>query len=166
VVQVDNRKDTNRTQNFVYDELNRVERAWTQAATETHAWGLDFGYDPWANLLSATVTQGNPTALSQSVGTNNQLLGYSYDAAENLTADGSFTYQWDAESRIQAGAGVTYTYDGDGRRVKTQAALPNEGAVLRVFFGLWINGQMKLRRIKGYRDIERKEKAAAQKKIS
>jgi transposase-like protein len=47
------------------------------------------------------------------------------------------------------------------RRVKTQAALPNEGAVLRVFFGLWISGQMKLRRIKGYRDIERKEKAAA-----
>ncbi len=47
------------------------------------------------------------------------------------------------------------------RRVKTQAALPNEGAVLRVFFGLWISGQMKLRRIKGYRDIESKDKAAA-----
>jgi len=46
------------------------------------------------------------------------------------------------------------------RRVKTQAALPNEGAVLRVFFGLWISGQMKLRRIKGYRDIGGKEKAA------
>jgi len=47
------------------------------------------------------------------------------------------------------------------RRVKTQAALPTEGAVLRVFFGLWVSGQMKLRRIKGYRDIERKEEAAA-----
>ncbi|MGH9792864.1 MAG: IS256 family transposase [Candidatus Acidiferrales bacterium] len=47
------------------------------------------------------------------------------------------------------------------RRVKTQAALPNEGAVLRVFFGLWVSGQMKLRRIKGYRDIAGKEKAAA-----
>src|SRR5579885_297202 len=47
------------------------------------------------------------------------------------------------------------------RRVKTQAALPNEGAALRVFFGLWVCGQMKLRKIKGYRDIERKEKAAA-----
>lgn len=47
------------------------------------------------------------------------------------------------------------------RRVKTQAALPNEGAVLRVFFGLWVSGQMKLRRIKGYRDIGGKEKAAA-----
>jgi putative transposase len=47
------------------------------------------------------------------------------------------------------------------RRVKTQAALPNEGAVLRVFFGLWISGQMKLRRISGYRDIGGKEKTAA-----
>ncbi len=47
------------------------------------------------------------------------------------------------------------------RRVKTQAALPNEGAVLRVFFGLWISGQMKLRRIRGYRDIGGKEEAAA-----
>ncbi len=47
------------------------------------------------------------------------------------------------------------------RRVKTQAALPTEGAVLRVFFGLWVSGQMKLRRIKGYRDIGGKEKAAA-----
>lgn len=46
------------------------------------------------------------------------------------------------------------------RRVKTQAALPNEGAVLRVFFGLWISGQMKLHRINGYRDIGGREKAA------
>jgi putative transposase len=47
------------------------------------------------------------------------------------------------------------------RRIKTQAALPNEGAVLRVFFGLWISGQMKLRRIRGYRDLGGKEEAAA-----
>ena len=47
------------------------------------------------------------------------------------------------------------------RRIKTQAALPNEGAVLRVFFGLWISGQMKLRRIRGYRDLGGTEEAAA-----
>lgn len=47
------------------------------------------------------------------------------------------------------------------RRVKTQAALPNESAVLRVFFDLWVNGQMKLCRIKGYRDIGGKGKTAA-----
>jgi len=47
------------------------------------------------------------------------------------------------------------------RRVKTQAALPNEGAVLRVFFGLWISGQMQLHRINGDRDIGGRERAAA-----
>jgi putative transposase len=52
------------------------------------------------------------------------------------------------------------------RRVKTQAALPNEGSVLRVFFGLWVSGQMKLRRIKGYRDIGGKEQIALLKRIS
>jgi hypothetical protein len=33
--------------------------------------------------------------------------------------------------------------------------------VLRVFFGLWISGQMKLHRINGYCDIGGTEKAAA-----
>ena len=47
------------------------------------------------------------------------------------------------------------------RRIKTQTALPTEGAVLRVFFGLWISGQIKPRRIKGYRDIGAEEEAAA-----
>jgi putative transposase len=46
------------------------------------------------------------------------------------------------------------------RRVKTQAALPNEGSVLRVFFGLWVSGQIRLRRIRGYRDIGGKEKSS------
>ncbi len=46
------------------------------------------------------------------------------------------------------------------RRVKTQTSLPSEGSVLRLFFGLWVSGQMKLRRIKGYRDIGGKEKTA------
>jgi transposase-like protein len=40
------------------------------------------------------------------------------------------------------------------RRIKTQAALPNESAVLRVFFGLWVSGQMKLHRIRGARAIQ------------
>ena len=47
------------------------------------------------------------------------------------------------------------------RRVKTQAALPNEGAVLRLFFGLWVSGQIKLRRIRGYRDIGGQQEEAA-----
>ena len=47
------------------------------------------------------------------------------------------------------------------RRVKTQAALPSEDAVLRLFFGLWVSGQIKLHRIRGYRDLGGPKEAAA-----
>jgi transposase-like protein len=39
------------------------------------------------------------------------------------------------------------------RRVKTQGPLPSEGAVLRLFFGLLISGNLKLRRVRGFREI-------------
>jgi hypothetical protein len=47
------------------------------------------------------------------------------------------------------------------RRVKTQGALPNETAALHLMFGLFASGQIRLRRIKGFRDIEEEHKAAA-----
>jgi transposase-like protein len=47
------------------------------------------------------------------------------------------------------------------RRVKTQGALPGEAAVLRLLFGLLVSGQIKLRRIKGYRDLQEQREAAA-----
>ena len=49
---------------------------------------------------------------------NNQLTGFSYDAAGNTTSDGTNGYTYDGENRIVSAAGVTYTYDGDGERVK------------------------------------------------
>jgi len=47
------------------------------------------------------------------------------------------------------------------RRVKTQGALPSETAALHLMFGLFASGQIRLRRIKGFRDIEEEHKAAA-----
>jgi putative transposase len=47
------------------------------------------------------------------------------------------------------------------RRVKTQGALPSETAALRLLFGLLASGQIRLRRIKGFRDIEEKDEVAA-----
>ena len=107
-----------RTQTFTYDELNRIKIARTQATTGTYAWGLQFGYDVWGNLLSASVTQGTAPMLSVAAGTNNRLVGYSYDAAGNMLNDGSFAYAYDAENRMKTAASVSYTYDGDGRRVQ------------------------------------------------
>jgi len=119
---ITNNLTTNRSQRFTYDQLNRIQSAQTQATSGTLAWGLSFGYDIWANLLTATVTQGSAPALNLTVNTSNRITnaGFTYDAAGNLTADGSYTYQWDAESRMKSlnTTSVPYTYDGDGRRTK------------------------------------------------
>jgi transposase-like protein len=39
------------------------------------------------------------------------------------------------------------------RRVKTQGPLPSEGAVLRLFFGLLISGNLRMRRVRGFREL-------------
>ena len=118
---ITNNINTARSQSFTYDELNRVITAKTQAATGTYAWGLSFGYDTWANLLSASVTQGSAYTLSVAVTGKNQLIssdGFAYDAAGNMTADPVNSYTFNAEGELTSAAGVTYTYDGDGDRVK------------------------------------------------
>jgi RHS repeat-associated protein len=50
-----------------------------------------------------------------------RLVGYQYDAAGNLTFDGSHSYTYDAENRItkvDGGATATYVYDALGHRVR------------------------------------------------
>jgi len=50
--------------------------------------------------------------------TNNRLSGFGYDAAGNMTSNGSASYVHDAENRLIATAGYSYLYDGDGQRVE------------------------------------------------
>jgi RHS repeat-associated protein len=134
VVSVTNNLDGTRSQNFTYDQLNRLKTAQTQSTTGGNCWGLSFTYDNWANLTAAAVTQCTAPMLSIAVDTNNRVTtGFSYDLAGNsgfgspvdstgvrtpdVTADGSFTYAWNAESEMKTAAGVTYAYDGLGNRV-------------------------------------------------
>src|SRR2546421_2678709 len=57
--------------------------------------------------------------MSVAVNANNQLQGYSYDAAGNMTADNNGTsYVYDAENRISSTSGFSYVYDADGKRVQ------------------------------------------------
>jgi RHS repeat-associated protein len=125
-----NCRDGNRTQNFLYDSLNRIQQAYTTGTN----WGETFsptasapgvaptisGIDPWGNLTNRSGVTGKTTYESLSVValSNNQLSGFSYDAAGNMTQNGSAIYTYDAENRLTTTAGVTYTYDGDGQRVK------------------------------------------------
>jgi RHS repeat-associated protein len=63
---------------------------------------------------------------------SNRLFGapYQYDAAGNLTNDGSHSYTYDAEGRmiqVDGGSTASYVYDAFGRRVKkTVAGYPTE----------------------------------------
>jgi RHS repeat-associated protein len=117
---VTNNRDTSRTQTFTYDNLNRVATGQSQATSGGNCWGQSFGYDRYANLTTITVTKCSAPMLSLSINTQNRITnsGFNYDAAGNMTADGTYSYTWNGENRLSTAAGVTYTYDGDGRRVK------------------------------------------------
>ena len=60
---------------------------------------------------------------SQTVDSNNRIIGFGYDAAGNQTGiPGGNSYTYDAENHLvsvsSAGGNYTYTYDGDGDRVE------------------------------------------------
>jgi hypothetical protein len=71
---------------YTYDELNRLATAQSQAASGGDCWGQSYGYDIWANQLSATVTKCSAYMLSLTFNTKNQISnsGFGYDAAGNF----------------------------------------------------------------------------------
>jgi len=142
VIQIVNGKDGNRTQNFVYDPLNRIWQAYTGGpnwgetySPTAYAPGTAFssshaGIDAWGNLTNRSGVTGktNLEALSCAGGTNNQLnTCFTYDAAGNLIQNGSVTYTYDAENRLLATAGISYVYDGDGNRIEKCTELVSNG---------------------------------------
>jgi RHS repeat-associated protein len=116
VIQIANGKDSNRTQNFTYDSLNRIASAYTNGTN----WGENYTIDAWANLTnigSYTGKSGHETLNCAAASTNNQLTTcYQYDAAGNRNDNGNFVY--DAENRLIATSSTSYVYDGDGNRVE------------------------------------------------
>jgi RHS repeat-associated protein len=105
-----------RNQSFTYDSVNRIARGQSSG---TH-WGETFTIDAWGNLTNETGIAGKTSheGLNTSAGTNNQLSGFGYDAAGNMTSNGSASYVYDAENRLVWTSGYRYLYDGDGDRVE------------------------------------------------
>jgi YD repeat-containing protein len=90
----------NRT--YAYDSLNRIQ-SMADSATSQPCQGMSWTIDAWGNMTNQTGTKGTCYNLSASVGTNNRFQGgYLYDAAGNMTYDGSHHYTYDAENRIIA----------------------------------------------------------------
>jgi RHS repeat-associated protein len=130
------------TQNYVYDELNRLKSAQEKSGS-TEIWNQTFSYDRFGNrqfgagttlpqINSQNEASTNPTI--SSVDNRISTAGYRYDLAGNLECDplhpcGSTApfpayYEYDAENRMTTARGsssssdATYFYDGNGRRVK------------------------------------------------
>jgi RHS repeat-associated protein len=121
--------NSDRTKNFDYDNLNRIADAYTTGATSASTnWGEIYTIDAWGNLTNIGLKTGwrNSETMNTAATSQNHLVGFGYDAAGNLTSNGSVTYTYDAEGRLTATAGWTYVYDGDGKRViKCSGTYPN-----------------------------------------
>ncbi len=125
-----NDKDSNRSVTYGYDSLNRITSAATPntdcslvtGTSLTKNWGESFTIDAWGNLTAKNVTKCTAESLSVGPATlQNQLpssSGFGYDAAGDMTSNGSATYTYNGEGQLKTTAGVTYTYDGDGNRVE------------------------------------------------
>ena len=132
---ITNLVDGTRSQQFTYDQLNRLltaETTSTYATSPVHCWGESYVYDNsttspgeygnLTNINAASTSYNGCTQESLSIMTstlnNNQITGFSYDASGNVLNDTHNSYAWNAESEIKTAAGVNYIYDGDGNRVQ------------------------------------------------
>lgn len=106
------------TQTFGYDTLNRL----TTSSESSGAWSQTNKYDRYGNR-AIDLGGGNQSLYFNSA---NQITnaGYSYDAAGNLTNDGTQAFAYDAENKIKTVNGVSdvYRYDGGGNRVRKNFA--------------------------------------------
>jgi RHS repeat-associated protein len=108
--------DDSRTQNFLYDELNRLKQA------QSTAYGtISYQYDPIGNMSSnsqvGTYTYPTnhirPHAVSQA-GTKS----YGYDANGNMISKNGTTIAYDYDNRPASIGATTFVYDYAGQRVK------------------------------------------------
>jgi RHS repeat-associated protein len=118
VMSITNNKDSNRTQTFAYDGLNRIASGSSSANTGTFSWGENYSIDAWGNLqISPMGGKAHGGNFAHSGNPQNRPTGLAYDAAGNLMSYLSATYAYDQENRLSSAAGTSYTYDGTGDRI-------------------------------------------------
>ncbi|HYP26433.1 MAG TPA: RHS repeat-associated core domain-containing protein [Blastocatellia bacterium] len=118
---------------FKYDLQRRL--VTSSQTTGGQSYQRRFEYDRWGNRTAMydAVTGGTqiqsialqqsssvPTNRVQSVTQGASTANYTYDAAGNVTNDGSHSYKYDAENRLVAvdnGATASYEYDHQNRRI-------------------------------------------------
>ncbi len=110
------------TTTYTYDYLNRLA---SSVATGSATHNLAFTYDRYGNMACTQNAQTNGLCPQWTYdATTNRIntSGFSYDAAGDLTGDGTHTYQWDPEGRLKSLDNYTkvYTYNALRWRVEKQ----------------------------------------------
>jgi RHS repeat-associated protein len=109
---------------YAYDGFNRLTCSnlssnGSCASPTSGTPTFTYNYDRYGNRWQQNGP--NTMLLTFNTNNNNQMDGYSYDAAGNLLNDRFHSYTYDAESRViqvDEGESATYVYDADGRRVQ------------------------------------------------
>lgn len=111
------------TQNFNYDDLDRLTQGWTTGGT--NGYNESYSYDTIGNITSKAGTSYTYPAGGQARPHTPLTVGgqsYSYDGNGNLLIGGNRSYVWNAENKPLSvtgpdGVAESYTYDADGERV-------------------------------------------------
>ncbi len=128
----------NHSATYTYDSVNRLAAA---AATGTVAYSQTFTIDAYGNLKCTPNGPGCRAPTFSSSTNRITSSGYSYDAAGDVTGDGTYTYIWDAEGRLSTasgpGGGVGYWFNALGQRVEgaTDEAYGADGSLLWRYTG-------------------------------
>ena len=118
----------NHAARYTYDGVNRLS---TAVATGNVAYSQAYNYtgdgsNGQFGNMGCTASPSEPQCLAPSYSaTTNRITtsGYTYDAAGDVTGDGTYTYTWDAEAHltkvVQSGTTIsTDTYNALGQRVR------------------------------------------------
>jgi RHS repeat-associated protein len=110
----------NQNSSYGYDEFNRLTSRTVNSGTVQN---LTWIYDRWGNRTQQTASPSGPQPSYSFNTSSNQITGLNYDAAGNLTKDGTpHGYTYDAEGNITAvdgGQTAQYVYDALNHRVRT-----------------------------------------------
>ena len=119
--------DTSYTTTYSYDEFNRLTRA------QATAYDRLYNYDRFGNLTQVYSSPGvvqqtlnlvqgtGGYPLSNRLANVNGNITYGYDAAGNVTQEGSQVFSYNAAGNLKevgTGGQNVYSYDGDGMRVR------------------------------------------------
>jgi len=122
IISITNNNNSDRTQSFTYDSLNRIQSASSSANSGSNSWGETYTIDAWGNMTMLPMAGKASGGTFQLAGdTHNRASTLTYDPAGNLTNNGGTSYTYDAGNMLKTVGQYSYLYDSSGQRFEKWA---------------------------------------------